>query len=200
MMYTWRSMREARDELLLKKMKYGKVYRRGDLLEDSSAADRYLQKLVNKKKLMKVSAGLYVRPKESAFGMVPPNESALVQAFLKDDRFLIFSYSTYNQLGLGLTQLYNQKIVYNFKRHTKMKLGNVDYFFKRVPNFPKKISKEFLLIDLFNNLKNLNEDGEKLAENLKRVKDRFNSKEVLAASQSYGRKSTQRVMEEVFSE
>lgn len=193
-------MRESRDELLLKKMKYGKVYRRGELLEDSSAADRYLQQLVNKNKLMKVSAGLYVRPKESAFGVVPPNESALVRAFLKDDRFLVFSYSTYNQLGLGLTQLYNQKIVYNYKRHTKMKLGNADYFFKRAPNFPKKVTKEFLLVDLFNNLKNLNEDGEKLVENLKRVKDRFNSKEVLEASLSFGRKSTQKIMEEVFSE
>lgn len=191
-------MKETKDDLLLKKMKRGKVYRRSELLKFSSSLDKILQKLVNKKKLIKVSPGLYVRPKESAFGMVPPNEIELVRAFLKDERFLVFSYSTYNQLGLGLTQLYNQKIVYNYKRRGKIKLGNIEYFFKIVPNFPKKITKEFLLVDLFNNINNLNEDGEKLAENLKRIKHRFNSEKVLKTSRIYGRMSTQKLFKKVF--
>jgi hypothetical protein len=193
-------MKAYQDEVFFEKMKQGIVYRRADLIKESSAADRYLESLVSKNKVLKVSPGLYLRPKTSAFGIVPPNEKDLIKSFLNDDRFLINSYTNYNQLGLGLTQLYNQQIVYNYKRYESVRLGNREYFFKRVPKFPKQLSKEFLLVDLFNNIKNLGEDERQVFLSLEKAKNNFDAAKVIKTSKAYGRKSTQKLMEKVFSE
>lgn len=59
----------------------------------------------------------------------------------------------YNSLGLGATQLYNRKRIYNHKKHEDVKLGNKVYEFRRKPKFPKILSREYLVVDLLNNLK-----------------------------------------------
>ncbi len=188
----------TKDEVLLNKMKQGQVYRRADLLTHSSAVDRHLDRLVKKNKLVKVSPGVYLRPNQSAFGVVPPDDRALVKTFLKDDRFLVNSFSNYNQLGLGLTQLYQNNMVYNYKRFGEFELGGKKFFFKRIPKFPKSLSKEFLLVDLLNNLKELPEDDAVILENLKNKKDSFDLKKVKLAASEYGRPKTKLILKEVF--
>ena len=145
-------------EALDRKLKPGQVYRRKDLLGLSSAVDRDLAQLVGAGKLRKVASGLYHKPEASVFGQVPADEQTMVKAFLEDDRFLVVSPNAYNSLGLGTTQLYNSRRVYNQKRHGQFKLGNHSFNFVQKPNVPKTLSKEFLLVELVNNLKNLEED------------------------------------------
>lgn len=70
----------------------------------------------------------------------------------------MFSPNAYNSLGVGTTQLYNEQVVYNRKRHGKFKLGNRTFCFRVKPYFPKDLSKEFLLVDLVNNISRLAED------------------------------------------
>src|ERR1700680_952246 len=98
---------------LKKHLKRGEVYRRSDLVKWSKSVDRHLEALVKDGILQKLSQGLYYFPEESAFGMTPPEEEALIRGFLKDDRFLLTSLNAYNSLGVGTTQLYNQRTVYN---------------------------------------------------------------------------------------
>jgi hypothetical protein len=141
-------------------LKRGNVYRRAELEQLSNAVDRDLGKLVAEGTLQKMSHGLYYYPKKSVFGVVPPAESDLVRAFLKDDVFLTTSPNDYNALGVGTTQLYNKRIVYNHKRHGEFELGGRKFFFHLKPKFPKKLSEEFLLVDLVNNLDSLAEDKE----------------------------------------
>jgi len=155
-------------EILKKQLKPGQVYRRADLENFSSAVDRHLQQLVNEGTLEKLSGGLYYRPKQSVFGKLPADERELVSTFLKDHRFLITSPNDYNALGVGTTQLYNERRVYNQKRHGVFKLGNRSFRFVRKPFVPKKLTKEFLLVDLVNNLKKLEENQPVLLENVKR--------------------------------
>lgn len=143
-------------------LKPGVVYRRSDLLEWSNAVDRHLEQLQNESVLKKLSGGLYYRPKTTSFGEAPPSEQALVEAFLKDDRFLILSPNIYNTLGVGTTQLYNETVVYNHKRHGVFKLGNREYQFVRKHFFPKKPSDTFLLVDLVNSVSRLAEDKERI--------------------------------------
>ena len=81
----------------------------------------------------KLSGGLYYVPRQSVFGKAPADENDLVAAFLKDDRFLVTSPNDYNTLGLGTTQLYNTRRVYNHKRHGDFKLGNRSFHFVRRP-------------------------------------------------------------------
>lgn len=191
-------MRVAKEEFLLNKMKQGQVYRRSDLVRHTTAVDRYLDRLVKKNAVVKVSGGLYVRPKASAFGAVPPDDQSLVKTFLKDDRFLVNSFNNYNQLGLGLTQLYGQNVVYNYKRFGEFVLGGKTFFFKRVPKFPHQLSKEYLLVDMLNNLKELAEDEVSVFENLKMNKEKFDTKKVLSLSKEYGRPRTKKFLDEVY--
>lgn len=142
----------------------GHLYRRSDFLAWSNAVDRHLAQLRKEKVLKKLSGGLYYYPKTTAFGEAPPSEHALVESFLKDSRFLMFTPDAYNSLKLGTTQLYNEIIVYNHKRHGLFKLGNRTYRFIRKHHFPEKLSEEFLLVDLVNNRK-----AKPLAENMEKI-------------------------------
>lgn len=80
-----------------------------------------------------------MKPKVSRFGLLPQSDEALVKAFLKKT-FLMYSWNDYNKLGL--TQLYNQVVVYNTERHEEVTLGNRKFAFKRPNNgFPAKLPR-----------------------------------------------------------
>ncbi|SEW26884.1 hypothetical protein SAMN05428988_3805 [Chitinophaga sp. YR573] len=151
---------------LKKHLKKGKVYRRTELAQWSKSIDRHLDELVQDETLQKLSQGVYYFPKETAFGKTPPEEEVLIRSFLKDDRFLITSPNAYNSLGVGTTQLYNTRTVYNHKRHGEFKLGNRVFIFKLTHHFPAKATQEFLLVDLANNLEKLAEDHIQISKNI----------------------------------
>ncbi|MES2457850.1 MAG: DUF6088 family protein [Bacteroidota bacterium] len=153
-------------EELKKNLKKGKVYRRADLTAWSKSVDRHLDELLKEGTLEKLSQGVYYFPKDSVFGKTPAAEEELIKAFLKDDRFLLTSPNAYNSLGVGTTQLYNKRTVYNHKRHGVFKLGNRSFDFQVKPHFPEKLSPEFLLVDLVNNLDKVAEDKQALLSNV----------------------------------
>lgn len=154
-------------DVLKKKLRPGEVYRRADLQEWSTSVDRHLQELVKDGTLEKLAGGLYFVPAQSTFGKVPAEEHALVEAFLKDKDFLLTSPSDFNALGVGTTQLYNTRRVYNYKRHGEFKLGNRSFQFVRKPYVPDKLTSEFLLVDLVNNLEHLAEDQSAVMDKVK---------------------------------
>jgi hypothetical protein len=162
-------------EQLKRHLRPGAVYRRADLALLSNAVDRHLKQLVVEGTLRKVSGGLYAVPKKTAFGDAPAADEKLVESFLRDDRFLVVSPNAYNSLGVGTTQLYDKTIVYNHNRHGQFALGSRTFDFRMKPSFPKKLTPEFLLVDLVNNLDQL---AESKAEVLARVKERAASYEV----------------------
>ena len=173
-------------EALKKNLKKGGVYRRADLKKWSSAVDRQLQQLIKDGTLEKLSGGLYYAPKLSGFGNTPAEENELVSAFLKDDRFLVMSPNDYNTLGLGTTQLYNTRRVYNHKRHGNFKLGNRTFQFVRKHNVPNKLTKEFLLVDLVNNLKYLAEDQPTLLTNVNKKAKELDQKKLKQLINDFG--------------
>lgn len=183
---------------LTEHMKPGKVYRRADLELLSTAVDRELKSLCDSKEILKLSPGLYYRPKLSAFGTLPPEDELLVYSFLKDDRFLLTSFNHFNGLGLGLTQLYNTQVVYNYKRHGRFVLGSKNFEFKRVPNFPKKLSREFLVIDLLNNLKLLAENEQEVTSRLQKKYFEFDRDELSKMAEKYGRIRTKKLIKELY--
>ena len=143
-----------------KHIKPGKAYRRADLAQWSTSVDRHIVQLLKEGVLTKAAPGLYFVPQKTAFGAAPPDEEILVRTFLKDDDFLLTSPNSYNGLGVGTTQLYNKRVVYNHKRHGEIKLGGRTFHFQSKPKFPRKATEEFLLVDLVNNLEQLAEDKE----------------------------------------
>jgi hypothetical protein len=178
----------------------GRVYRREDLSQWSNAVDRHLRQLVDDGALTKLAGGLYLYPKETAFGKAPAEDGMLVGAFLKDDRFLLASPNAYNSLGVGTTQLYDKTVVYNHKRHGDFVLGGRKFDFRMKPSFPRALSREFLLVDLVNNLDRL---AESKKEVLERVRDRvpsYDGPRLQRAARAYGNVRTRKFFAEALAE
>lgn len=169
-----------------KHLKEGKVYRRGQLSLWSNAVDRHLAMLIKEGFLQKLAPGLYYVPKKTVFGTAPPDEEELVKSFLKDDEFLLTSPNAYNSLGVGTTQLYNKRVVYNHKRHGEFKLGGRNFFFHSRHRFPARLTQEFLLVDLVNNLGSLAEDQNEILKNVFVKAQTMDAKKLKNTVKSYG--------------
>jgi hypothetical protein len=181
-------------DLLRQHIKPGQVYRRSDLEYYSTAIDRHLAQLTRDGILVKIRQGLYHAPRRSKFGTVPPDDLLLVARFLKDEDFLLITPNAYNTLGLGLTQLYNTTWVYNHKRSGEVSLNGRSFLFKYKSAFPKTITREYLLVDLLNNLDVLAEDPSGILEKMeKRICD-LNTSELAKMSQNYGIGQTKRIL------
>jgi hypothetical protein len=171
---------------LAKHIEQGKVYRRSDLEYFSTSIDRELAELTAKALLLKVGQGLYYAPLKSKFGIVPPDQHLLVERFLKGDDFLIVSPNAYNGLGLGLTQLYNVTWVYNHKRKGIIELSGQKFEFKIKSSFPKQLNKEFLLIDLLNNINLIAESKADIIHKLHEKIEAFDQEKLRDMNLRYG--------------
>lgn len=181
-------------EELKQQLESGKVYRRTELAQLSKSVDRHLAALVKEGSLRKLSQGLYYCPKETVFGATPPKEEELIRSFLKDDRFLLTSKNAYNSLGVSTTQLYNERTVYNHKRHGEFKLGNRTFYFRIKPHFPKKADEEFLLVDLVNNLNTLAEDAQGTLNNVSTKISTMDRKKLSKSLSLYGNAKAQKIL------
>lgn len=178
---------------LLSHLVRGRVYRRDEMALYSHAIDRTLKKLELEGTLKKVGPGLYYYPKNSQFGPLPPNEHELLSKFLKSQDLLLLSNNWYNSLELGLTQLSTKTRVYNTKRYATLSLAGRQYYFIRPNNgFPKKLSREFLLVDLMNNLDQVGEDVSQLTDKVTKKIDNFDKEQLSKLSEKYGKIKTRK--------
>jgi len=176
-------------------LKPGQVYRRGDLARWSNAVDRHLKQLVSEGTLTKLAGGLYSYPKKTVFGKAPAEDNKLVETFLKDRRFLLVSPNAYNNLGVGTTQLYDKTVVYNRKRHGDFQLGGRKFAFRVKADFPKTLTKEFLLVDLVNNLDQLAEAKNEVLERVRKRAASFDIRRLQRAVRDYGSVRTKKFFE-----
>ena len=184
---------------LKKHLRPGQVYRREDLARLSNAVDRHLAQLTADGTLTKLAGGLYYCPKETAFGKAPAEDDKLVETFLKDRRFLMTSPNDYNRLGVGTTQLYDKTVVYNHKRHGEFSLGGRTFDFRVKPAFPKSLTKEFLLVDLVNNLDRLPEDRARVLEQVKKQVTSYDVPRLERAVREYGNVRTKKFFTQTLS-
>jgi hypothetical protein len=180
-------------ENLKSHLKQGETYRREDLARFSTSIDRHLAELVSDGTLQKLSQGLFYYPKQTVFGQAPPDEKKLVRTFLKDKDFLLTSPNVYNSLGVGTTQLYNNRVVYNHKRHGRIKLGNQEFDFRLKHKFPTTPTPEFWLVDLVDNLDRLAEDKTRVLDNVTRKLDHMDKKALKKAVHRYGNVGTKKI-------
>ena len=185
----------TRLQQLKRHLRPGKVYRREDVAQWSNAVDRHLRQLLEDGTLTKLAGGLYAYPRQTVFGKAPAADDELVASFLKDDRFLLASPNAYNSLGVGTTQLYDQTVVYNHKRHGEYALGGRKFGFRVKPAFPKKLSREFLLVDLVNNLDRLAESKSEVLERVRKQVVSADRPRLLRAARHYGNVRTKKFFE-----
>jgi hypothetical protein len=190
-------MRPSTLERLKRHFRPGRVYRREELLPWSHSVDRHLKELIIDGTLQKLRTGLYYSPRKFEFGETSADEHELVKAFLKTDRYVVTSPNAYNQLGLGTTQLYNKRVVYNQKRHGTFPLGNRTVTFERRVNVPKQLSPEFLLVDLVNELAGLAEDRDAVLSRVREKAREMDQRKLSRAISLYGKCSTQKKFREM---
>lgn len=173
----------------------GKVFRRKDLAATLPSVDRELGRALKAGLVRRVAQGLYYVPRHTPFGEAPPGEEELVRKFLDDDHFLLFNPSVYNSLGLGITQLYSSNVVYNHKRHGLFKLAGFEFDFRDKPRFPARgqVTREYLLVDMLNNLDQLAEDSDTLLATVRRKLDTFDAAQLEQALRDYGSARTRRL-------
>jgi hypothetical protein len=176
----------------------GKVFRRKDLADKHPSVDRELGRYVRSGLVCKAAQGLYYVPKTTPFGQAPPDDEALVAKFLDDKRFLVFNPSSYNTLGLGTTQLYNTTVVYNHKRHGKFMLAGFEFDFREKPHFPSasQVNREFLLVDMLNNLAHLAEDTDTVLKAVQAKLSSFDEGRLQQAITDYASARTRRIFSE----
>lgn len=177
----------------------GKVFRRRDLADQIPSVDRELALAVKAGAVCKAARGLYYVPRKTPFGDAPPSEAALVEKFLDDRHFLMFNPSCYNALSLGTTQLYSKTVVYNHKRHGKFALAGFEFDFRDKPRFPslKQVNREYLLVDMLNNLADLAEDPETVLSNVRRKLDTFDAGRLEKMLADYGSARMRRVFRQL---
>ena len=190
-------MRNEASERLKRHLRPGRVYRREELLRWSKSLDRHLKALTSNRSLQKIRTGLYYCPRKFEFGEAPPDEHEIIKAFLRTDRFVITSPNAYNKLGLGMTQLYNKRVVYNQKRHGVYRFGNQMLTFERRHNVPKRLSPEFLLVDLVNELDRLAEDRDAVLSRVSHKAQEMDRRNLSRAVSLYGKHSTQKKFKEI---
>lgn len=116
----------------------------------------------------------------------------MLKSFLKTDSFLCVSPNDYNSLGLGTTQLYNMTFVYNAKRNGVFDFLGRKYRFIKKFKFPSKVTREYLVVDMLNNLKLLSEDRSSIEENVARNISRFDAVALRRMAERYGKVGTKK--------
>jgi hypothetical protein len=185
---------------LSRRLRAGGVYRREDLTHASTAVDRHLKQLQESGRLKKLSQGLYYVPRQSVYGSLPPDDTALVTAFLRGEDFLLLSPACYNTLDLGSTQLYNRTVVYNHKRHGQFTFGNRTFDFRMKPRYPRKLSSEFLFVDLLNNLDEFAEERQELTQNARAKAQKLDQRKLKQAASNFGSMATKKTLKEWLNE
>jgi hypothetical protein len=109
----------------------------------------------------------------------------------------VTSFNAYNALGVGTTQLYNQKTVYNHKRHGDFNLGGKTFSFRVKPHFPRKATVEFLLVDLLNNLDQLAEDPKEVVSKVRTKAKSMDQKKLKKSLQEYGSAKAKKLLEPI---
>ncbi|MEJ7693832.1 hypothetical protein [Daejeonella sp.] len=184
----------AKLEELKSHLRKGSIYKRDELQKWSKSIDRHLSELTGEGTLKKVGPGLYHFPKKNAFGFEPPADELLIRKFLDDSSFLLTSFNSFNALGLGTTQMYNKQIVYNHLRSGDIRLGNKLFSFRKRSAFPDKPTKEFLVVDLINNLESLAEDQPKVLEKALKKATSMDQRSLEYAGEKYGTPRTRRLL------
>jgi len=189
--------RNLSSETIKKHLSPGLVYRRVDLSGLSTNIDRNLVALVREGALVKIQQGLYSCPKKTDFGTAPADEAALLGSFLKYDRYVVYSYSQFNLLGLGTTQLYNKRVVFNRKRHGEIVLDGRTYHFYRWREVPAALSREFLLVELVNHISEIAEDRAGILASIQAKAHEFDMPGLKRSVKRFGTYSTQLIFKQI---
>jgi hypothetical protein len=174
----------------------GRVYRTRDLAAWTANAPRLAKRLVQAGTLMPLAQGLFVHPKRSRFGVVPPTDYDLMRAFLDGSPFVFTGPDRWNALGLGSTAVFAVPLVYNRKRSGTFELGGRRFVLRRVA-FPENPPPEWFVVDLLEHADQAGAARADLATGLARAlaAGTFERDRLRQMAARYGTRNTQTLVE-----
>jgi len=175
----------------------GRVYRPKDFAGQARNPTVVLERLVHEGKLERLGHGLYHCPREGRFGPRPPDDDALLRAFLSGRGYVQSGPAYWNALRLGTTGLAAMPLVYNAVRSGALKVGRRTFEFRRV-RFPSKPTREWYVIDLLNHASEAGVAAEDLVEPLANAlaSSSFDRSTFLSALMEFGTRSTKKLIRE----
>ncbi len=174
----------------------GRVYRTSDLAAWGRNPSRLARRLVSEGVLVRLAQGLFMHPRQSRFGPVPPDDDALMRSFLGGARFLVTGPERWNPLGLGSTAVFPAQLVYNTKRSGAFTLGGRRFILRRV-GFPDQPTPEWAVVDLIEHHDMAGVSREELQANLARAigSRRFRTEALRETARRYGTRATRDLIE-----
>jgi hypothetical protein len=169
----------------------GRVYRTRDLAAWSTNAPRLAKHLVEQGTLVPLAHGLFVHPRRSRFGLVPPADEEVMRAFLGGAPFVFTGPERWNALGLGTTAVFAMPLVYNTKRSGRFELGGRPFLLRRVA-FPTNPPVEWFVVDLFEHAGQAGTSLADLTEGLRPALARgaFDPERLRVMADTYGSRDT----------
>ncbi|MCY3646767.1 MAG: hypothetical protein OXH07_07325 [Chloroflexi bacterium] len=169
----------------------GHVYRTRDLSQWTSNPARLARRLVERGQFKPLAQGLFVHPRKSRFGAVPPADEEVMRAFL-DGPFVLTGPERWNALGLGTSAAFAAQLVYNTKRSGEFTFGGRRFLLRRVA-FPEHPSPEWFVVDLFQHAEQAAADRDDLTTALDSAvrSRRFDPELLRSMAREYGSLDTQ---------
>ena len=171
-------------------LRRGRVYRTRDFSQWSTNPSRLARRLVAEGELKPLAHGLFVHPKEGRFGVVPPTDEAIMQAFIGGP-FVLTGPEQWNALGLGTSASFAAQLVYNTKRSGEFTLDGRRFLLRRV-SFPRRPPPEWFVVDLFQHAEQAAADRDDLTAALARAvtRRRFDADRLTTMAMEYGSRDT----------
>jgi len=174
----------------------GRVYRTAELARWSANPSRFANRLVRDAVLRPLAPGLFVHPRSSRFGPVPPTTEELLRGFLQGTAYVITGPEKWNALGLGTTAVLPVTLVYNTKRSGELVLGGRRFLFRRVA-FPTHPDPAWFAVDLLEHADMAGASRADLEAALARrvASGQLDREALRAAAAAYGTRATAQLVE-----
>lgn len=120
-----------------------------------------LERLVKVNYLIKISKGLYARPEQSKYGIVPPSEEEIITSFIENSRGIVIGYQLYNALNISTQISKNVRIYCNAIDQITKNIGNISIERKEL-EFNEEVRKVVEMLEVlsnFNTIQELNYNG-----------------------------------------
>lgn len=144
----------------LKRIPAGVTFRYQDLQltpSEYQAAAKYLERMVRKGELRRLSRGILYKPRSSAFGELRPSEDELIKPYLYEGKKRV-AYLTgtalYNRMGLT-TQVPNTIRLASSNKRINTRVGNLQI--KPAKSYVKVSGRNYYLLELLDAIKDFNE-------------------------------------------
>lgn len=117
-----------------------------------------LERMVKEYVLIKISKGIYARPEQSKYGIVPPSEEEIISNFIENNKGIVIGYQLYNLLNISTQISKNIKIYCNMIKQQTKTIGNV-FIERKEVDFSDEVCKVIEMLEIlsnFNSIQDLN--------------------------------------------